>query len=715
MKDISRLLTHAPVKILQCLCLLFMLGVPAQRSLAQGVGIVDASSATYLNLSANHIDVNVEEQVAIVTSTQQFTNTLTDSTTFTFAFPMAEDASPIGIRWQIDDTWYRGIIEAVPQDTTLPGGGSDGTPTSLTTFLGGTPFYFDIEQHLPADSSIIVELTYVQLLPYAFGNVDFVFPNKYNAIQTALVQEQSFTFNLFSQREINSLDLLQHTAFTLENFENGVRLTYDGSEIPMTEDYEVRYALNQDDLGLFGFSTLLADSVVADEGLPGFFTFVAEPDASESSEAINKVFSLVIDRSGSMGGDKIRQARDAASFIVNNLNEGDQFNIVDFSAGVTNFRDGHVEFNEQNRDAALTYIGNLTAGGGTNISGALTVAITQFQTASTSTANLVIFFTDGRATQGETNTERILDVVENTANQTESDPILFTFGIGSDVDTQLLTRLASENGGLAEFLGQDELESRITSFYLQIRNPVLLNTSIAFDRTGFEEVVPAVLPNLYKGQQMIVSGRYAEPGPVNITLSGNAFGQPVSFSYALSLSDSTNTRYQFLTKVWAKQKIEQLLIEYYSLPATSSEAEAIKEEVVALSVAFGIITPFTSFQGGEEDDNGGNSVGVEEEIELATGGVTTFQIAGNYPNPFRTTTKIQIEVDQVLAPEVELRIYDSLGRLVRTLKVHVSTPGVYEVEWDGLSDAGVPVSAGSYIVVAEYGNVLWSHVMTLVR
>ena len=495
-------------------------------------------------------------------------------------------------------------------------------------------------------------------------------------------------------------------------------MSFDNSELPLTTDYRIRYSLSQDELGLFGFSTWFPDSLVVDEGSRGFFTFVAEPDASDNADVIEKVFTLIIDRSGSMSGTKIQQAREAADFIVNNLNEGDQFNIVDFSSEATSFRAEHVPFTPENRDAALDYISTINSGGATNISGALQLAISQFALLQGgNTANLIIFFTDGQANRDISDTQGILDLVAQEVNVTETQPVIYTFGIGNDVDTQLLTLLARNNNGLVEFLGNDQLESRITDFYLRIRNPVLLNTSVSFNRTGIVELFPAPLPSLYKGQQMIVSGRYDTPGPLNITLNGSAFGQPISFEYTLDLSDVAVPRYQFLPKIWAKQKIDQLLVAYFSLNPSSSEAKTLRDEVIKLGVSYGIVTPFTSFQGGEEDDGDGQAVSVEEEFtsETPEHARANFEVIGNYPNPFRNETRIQVNVQRIEAPTIKVRVYDSMGRLVRTLEVPITGPGLFDIEWDGLTDAGTPVASGSYIAIIEYGDTLLSHVMVVVR
>ncbi|MEZ4690615.1 MAG: hypothetical protein R3A12_10695 [Ignavibacteria bacterium] len=54
-------------------------------------------------------------------------------------------------------------------------------------------------------------------------------------------------------------------------------------------------------------------------------------------------------------------------------------------------------------------------------------------------------------------------------------------------------------------------------------------------------------------------------GLTTVTLSGRAFNQYLSLMNTLGRTDSADTRYQFLTKVWAKQKIEYMLVQYYSL------------------------------------------------------------------------------------------------------------------------------------------------------
>lgn len=587
------------------------------NSFANGVAIVDGSNGIYLQLKSSDVNVDVENQVAILTATQTFRNILDEDVNIKYGFPLSENASSLSLRWNINDEWKSAVIEATPQNTDIPGVGTPGgggQAPNLKEHLGVTPLFFEIEDTIARGETIIIELVYVELLSYKFGKVTFNYPNKYDLIQNSIMDVQELRFNLVSPRTIESVALL--TSQTVTSQTNDGNIANIQSEIFETianEDYIIEYTLSLDELGLFGLSTLIPASSIPDE-LGGFFLFVAEPDPSETTDIINKVFTLIIDRSGSMDGEKIIQARNAAEFIVKNLNESDKFNIVDFASEVSSFETAHVDFTEASKQAALAYIQKIVSGGGTNISGAFDTAIPQFSVASDSTANIIIFFTDGEATAGITNTQDLVSHVSNLVTASETNLSLFTFGIGDFVNEQLLTLLATNNDGLAEFLGSDNLEERITEFFLQINNPVLLNTQMEFSFPDIiNETFPSPLPNLYKGQQMVVTGRYLEAVNTDIILKGTAFGSPVEFRFSLDLADGPVESNQFLPKIWAKQKIDNLLIKYNGLDKTTEEAEKIKAQVVKISIDYGVISPFTSFSQTET-----GSTPVPSAIPIAT-------------------------------------------------------------------------------------------------
>ncbi|MBZ0200730.1 MAG: VWA domain-containing protein, partial [Ignavibacteriaceae bacterium] len=561
-----------------------------------GVGIVNRNNAVYLKLSTSYVNVYVENQIAIVKTTQTFSNTLNYSADVQYAFPMPEGASGTNLRWKINGEWFNAIIAPSGNDSSGGGGGTnDPNPNpNLTSYLGATPIYFSIPQQVLADSVLTVELTYVQLLNYSFGKVIFDYPNDYSLIQAALVIWQELDFTLASERTIDSIKSVNHPTALVTNNGDTATVNFQLAEAPAYSNYKVIYSLSLDELGLFSFSTFLSDSAsIADTIHGGYFTFIVEPEPT--AQIIPKRFTLIIDRSGSMLGTKMVQAKNAATFIVNNLNEGDKFNIVDFSTQVTSFRATHVDFTPANKAAALTYISTIQATNLTNISGAFSTAVPQYANTNDSTANIIIFFTDGVATTGITSTSGILSHVQSLVTQIPGIINIHCFGVGSDVDVPLLSQLAQQNYGLAEFLGDDELETRITSFYLKIRNPVLINTQMSFSPNIVFETYPTPLPNLYIGQQLIISGRYNEAAPVDVTFTGSRFGLPVTYNYTMNLADTSIVTYQFLTKVWAKQKIDNLMRLYYTYNPNSQQANQLKVQIILLSIKYGVLSPFTIF------------------------------------------------------------------------------------------------------------------------
>lgn len=666
---------------------------------SNGVGVVNASLGTYLKLTGTKIETSVQLQISITKTSQLFLNNLGSDKTVAYAFPLPDGASGIGLKWKLNGEWHTAPISPTPQDTSLPGGTMN---TNLRTYLGAKPMFFTIPDQVKRDSTLIVEMTYVQFLKYDFGSVFYNYQNDYRLIQNQTVEYQELTFNLSSPRTIDSIRLVSSNPLIMiiNNGNYAAVISNQYSAVPSV-DFKIKYSLNLNELGLYSYSTMIPDSLLPDT-LGGFFMFIAEPNPGTTADIIKKVFTLVLDRSGSMSGTKIIQAKNAASFIVNNLNAGDKFNIIDFETNVYQFRSMHVLYTPQSRDSALQYVSNISAGGSTNISGAFSTAVPQFNAANDSTANIIIFLTDGMPTVGITERTALLNHVHSLITSTETEIFLYSFGIGTDVDQQLLTLMSSQNNGYAEFLLNDELESRITNFYLRIKNPVLLSPTVTFSSQNINNVYPNPLPNLYIGQQMIVAGRYTETGPLTVTLSGRAFNQPVSYQYSFSRNDSADTRYQFLTKVWAKQKIENLLIQYYSLNPISPEAIALKQQIINLSIAYGVISPFTSF-------GNPNAITVPEETITENNIPGDYKLLSNYPNPFNPRTTIKFIVDKNISGIALIKIYNSAGILVDIAELFINGKGVYQFVWKAEK-----FSSGVYFYSVDFGDeILFSKMLLL--
>jgi len=678
---------------------------------ANGICIVNGSTAEVFPMIETNIQVDVTNQIATVSSSQMFINNMDADTLIKFGFPLTETGSALSLRWLNNGEWFEADFNAEPQDTIIPGGGGGGgsfTDPRITTYLGETPLYFNLEQYVGVGDTIVFELTYVDLLPYGFNEVEFFHKNDYSELQLEPIVYQEINFNLYSDRMIDLLEMTSHSDAIVNNNGNDASLVFIEENSPAITDFSIVYELNADELGLFDFSTYLPDSsgYGCDDFGPGYLAFIVEPDPSENTEVISKVFTLIVDVSGSMSGIKIQQAKEAASFITSELNPGDEFNIIAFDNDIYSFSNDHVPFNTTNEMAALNFISNLSSGGSTNISGAFSTAIPQFSDSDPDKAQIIIFFTDGEATAGITNTNGILDHVSTLVTTSEvPDLSIFTFGIGDNVNQQLLTLLALQNNGLVAFLENEELNAIISEFYLTIQNPVLLNTQMTFDPPIVIEDYPRPLPNLFKGQQLIVVGRYTEISEVNVQLTGTAFGEIVEYNYSLNLADTTVQSLSFLPRLWAKKKMEYLYNELYSLPSGDPQQEILSDSIVNTSFCYGVLSPLTSFT--DNSDTGGGTVTETARPQVSE---TLFDIS---PNPSSAQTFITFKLESG-EQELILKITDSSGRFIQEVKAFRTGSNEFTAVWEGMRNNGQRVNAGLYFIelITEDGQ---RHIAKIVR
>lgn len=681
--------------------LLLLAAILSPTAFAHGLGLLDSPSGACAMLESTSIRVSVENQVAMVTTTQAFRNQASFPRKLTFAFPVPEGASPITLRWKRGNTEWR--TASYSGDTTSGSGSGGGKlPAPLMAYLGKSPMYFPLDSLMTPGEIIMVELTYVRFLDYRFGSVSFLYPGGEN-YPTSLIStnlETSFSLTLTSERTIGTIASTSHSSLSSTNSGGVATISGSNDKTLLTKSIAVNYSLSLAQLGMFGHSTVHTDSL-------GYFAFVVEPDPSTTA-VIQKNFILVMDVSGSMGGVRINQARDAAKYIIRNLNAGDRFNIVTFSDVISSFHPTLRDYSVVARDEALTFIDGVRASGSTDLEGGLARAIPQFDASDPADANIVILLSDGAANIGIIKVEDIIASVQSKVQAINRQVYLFTFGIGASASADLLTQLALQNGGMAEFIESEEVESRITEFYNSIRNPVLTNPVVSFSSDKIKEVYPVRLPNLYKGKQIIITGQYEPTPPVTVTFSGTAFGSPVAYQYVMNLATDRVPDKTFVPKLWAKQKIDYLFVLYNAEPATSSKAKEYKAEIVRLSKLYGVITLFTSFS-----DDDPPVLGVEERTALPA--VAGFALDPAAPNPFLLSTTFSLRVTAQYHGPLRMRIYSAAGVLVREVDVLIAGPGIYRMTWDGRDEAGQLCPAGTYLYVMDVGTALLSGRVVVLR
>ena len=347
-----------------------------------------------------------------------------------------------------------------------------------------------------------------------------------------------------------------------------------------TGDFELLLPLAR---GLIGLSLVPHHPA----GEDGYFMLLLAPGAAADAAALRRDVVAVIDVSGSMSGEKIQQAKSALIQLLGTLREGDRFRLVAFSGGVRRYAQGWTGVTADARHDAETWIRSLDAEGGTNIAGALTEAFAQAP--AEQSLGVVVFLTDGQASTGETDPERITASAEQGRGKFR----VFSFGIGDDVNTYLLDRLTERARGTTEYIRPGEnIERAVGALAAKVASPVLTDVTIAAG-SGIElyDMQPGNLPDLFAGDEMVVFGRYrgAGSGEQSVTVQGRRNGRQEEFRTTFADRDNDTARY--IEQLWAARKAGALSREIRLRGQTSELMDALKQ----LALRYGILTEYTSY------------------------------------------------------------------------------------------------------------------------
>ncbi len=319
-----------------------------------------------------------------------------------------------------------------------------------------------------------------------------------------------------------------------------------------------------------------------ERGEDGYFSLLFAPIV-ELDESIARDVVLVLDRSGSMEGEKMEQAISAAEYVLGNLGSDDRFAIVDFSRYIRIFDEAMRP--SADAEAGIDYVRGLAAGGNTNIAGALERGLAFLDGERPGT---VIFLTDGLATVGIEQADGILEVAEQAAPDRTQ---LFAFGVGYDVDTVLLDALANTFTGSSHYVSPEErIDTEVARLWERVSTPVLSDVEISIDGVETWDLAPAEIPGIFAGNQALLAGRYDGAGEATLTVTGNSAAGPEEFVYDVTFPERDEAD-PAVAQLWAQRRVADLLTEL----RIEGVRDSLIEEIVEVANQFGIVTPYTAY------------------------------------------------------------------------------------------------------------------------
>ncbi len=545
------------------------------------------------------LDTKINGQIATTHVEQVFRNDTQYTLEGTYFFPIPETASIVEFAiWENGKKLVgevrtreeaRRIYDEIVRSMRDPG---------LLEYAGKDLFQASIFP-IPPRSDKKLELTYSQVLKADSGTVSFKYPlgagrnlwrqqNPGAEVRPGNLPQQQFgtvsgKIEIIGRQALRNIYSPSHSIEVVRRGEQSATVSFETNN--NDSDLQLFYGVSDDE---FGMSLV----TYREPGKDGYFLLMLSPnDKAADKDVVNKDIVFVLDTSGSMAdAGKMEKARSAMLFGIQTLNDGDRFNIINFAGEEHLMSSGLIAADAPGRKRGEEFVRKLRPNGGTNINDSLIASLKQFD--NSNRPKMLVFMTDGLATVGETKTDGI---IANLAKTKKVDVRIFPFGFGYDVNTSLLDKIGTENGGISDYVQpKEDLEVKVSNFFSRVSSPVLSDLELNMGTVRTEMMYPRKLGDLFKGMQLTVIGRYkndADLRNIAISLKGKTGKDVKTYKYDDLQFPLLSTENEFLPRLWASRRVGWLVEEI----RINGETKEVKDEVVELGTRYGIVTPYTSY------------------------------------------------------------------------------------------------------------------------
>src|SRR5579859_7680470 len=592
-----------------------------------GLGTM-ATSRGNLPLDAVDVRAAIAGLSARVEVTQEFRNPFDVPLEATYIFPLPDRAAVTAMRMECAGHVVEGVLKERAQareeyDQAIAAGrqaaiAEEDRPDVFTMRVGNIA---------PAER-VTVRLVLAQRLPYCDGEVTFRFPL---VVAPRYIPGHPLPGAAAGSGVTADTDAVPDASrisppVLLPGFPNPVRLTLsadiDPAGLPLTgirsslhataeqagpeqagtggrttvrlhpgerldRDFILRLAVANS--GQIATSLMLTPDEGADPEEEGTFTLtLVPPDGGGRARARDVV--LVLDRSGSMHGWRIVAARRAAARIVDTLTSADRFAVLCFDNVVErppDLADGLASATDRNRFRAVEWLARTDARGGTEMLAPLEEAVRLLTGDDPGRDRVLVLVTDGQVGNED-------QILERTGTRLAGIRV-HVVGIDRAVNAGFLSALAAAGRGRCELVeSEDRLDEAAARIHRRIGAPLVTGLALAGDGVAIVPgtVAPGLLPDLFPGVVVTVSGRWrGEPGGA-ITVTGTAAdGTP--FETKVSAVTGGNPA---STAAWARAHVRDLEDRYASGAGHDTAGLArLERQITGVSLRYGVLCRFTAF------------------------------------------------------------------------------------------------------------------------
>ncbi len=604
-----------------------------------------------LELPLKHTDVNIEVSgfVASATVIQHYHNPFKKPIEAVYTFPLPNDAAVDDMQMKIGERTIKGLIKRRQEARQIYERARErGQRASLLEQERPNIFTQSVANIMPGDN-IVITIRYVNILRYAKGNYELVFPMvvgpRYipgkvatghsgtgSAPDTDVVPDASritppvlkpgersghdiaLSVKLDAGVPIKNVISISHVVDIKDINPHEQHLQLNPADTIPNKDFVLRYQVA-------GMAPEMA-TIAHHDKRGGFFTLIVQPQHTVTDDqVVPRELIFIVDTSGSMRGFPIEKSKEAMRRLINGMRSTDTFNVVRFAGDTGTLWNKPKPNTAANVSEALRYIESFRGRGGTRMRKGILDALAQ--PAAKGYLRIALLLTDGYVG----NERGIFQAIEKERRGAR----VFTLGVGSSVNRYLLDRAAEFGRGEAFYVRQDENSDKvINKFFLRVDRPVLTDIEIDWGNLDVTELSPAKVPDLWAGQPIRIHGRYTKGGEETIVVRGQLRNRPYKQNLRVQLPQNEPAHATMAT-VWARQQVRQLM---NKMVRARGQRKELIEQITQLGLTFRLMTQWTSFVAVEEKlvNVDGKPQTVVQPVEMPEG-VSYEGVFGEQPVP----------------------------------------------------------------------------------
>jgi Ca-activated chloride channel family protein len=579
-----------------------MLAVFFIRTAAFSSGILlsapdDRKPAQYPVLVSEHIDVAAEASSAVTTVEQVFLGPSSFVPSVSCVFPVPKGSTVSGFTVAIDDDAVNAEhLDASEARALCMEKVRSSKDASFLAFSASDLFRFTLPSFSPNERKRVV-ISFTSTLSFQDAPDEYVFPLNTHGLNPGNRHDVKISVRVKKDHSPLSLRSLTHPVSVSDEGET-LCAVYSGSNIVPDSDF--RLMINRTDA-----ASDCIFKTYREEGADGYFFFECRPPVN--CAAMERDVTFLLDVSGSMAGKKIDAALKAISSCIDKLTDADRFQVISFGSSASALFGSISRADAAHRLAARSFLGRVSASGGTNLDEALKLA---FESNKDSLRlSQIVLITDGMPSAGETSEDILAEQVRKAS---KSNTRFYCVGFDYDFSSRLLERFSGAAGGRTVCLDSaGDIGRGLDVFLESIRFPLLSGITVTVKGMKTSGCAPASVPDLFAGGSVAFCGRYAGEGTATLVVQASASGKSRTFVYPLSFPSVSATHF-YIAPIWASRRAGELL----SRMRLRGESFETSSELVSLSRSTGMF-PLSSRYYTAEDEARRESRG-----ELAAGDMT---------------------------------------------------------------------------------------------